>query len=166
MKFFLLYFLLSISFSSYSKDPSGQTVGLGYSTSNVQHINSYLVVSFVDKVNLACKTRDKELFFDIFSNKVLNKKNGVRSFKKDHIEHFISLICSQLNSSTKWSGYKINFFKNPNMYEYGILDFKKRRDSPEDEPVWFTRLCVYKNDLCILSIQAVIEKDELRLDEK
>jgi len=172
VKFVLLCILLVISSSSYSIDPSGQTDGIAYSSSNVEHIDTSIVVSFVDKANLACETRDEKLFFNLFSYKVnfdlfrdkvnRHKRYGISSFKKEKLERYMSLTCRQLSYS---SGSKVNFFQKPIMYEYGIIDLKKRIDSPADEPVWFTRLCVYQNGLCTLSIRAVVEKEELRIDE-
>ena len=172
MKFFLLCILLVTSFSSYSIDSSGQTDGIAYSSANVEYIDTSIVVSFVDKANLACETRDEKVFFNLFSYKVnfdlfhdkvnRNKKYGISSFKKEKLERYMSLICRQLSYS---SGSKVNFFQNPIMYEYGIIDLKKRIDSPVDEPVLFTRLCVYQSDLCTLSIRAVVENEELRIDE-
>jgi len=164
--------LLVTSFGSFSRDSSGQTDGIAYSTENVEHIDTSIVVSFVDKVNSACNTRDKNVFFNLFSHKVnfdlfndkvnLNKRYGISSFKKEKLERYMSLICRQLSSS---SGSKVNFIKKPTMYDYGIIDLKKRINSPADEPVWFTRLCVYKSDVCTLSIRAVVENEELKIDE-
>jgi hypothetical protein len=168
MKFFIFIFFLISSFFSYSKDPSGQTFGLGYSTSNVEHLDTSIVVSFVERVNFACKTKEEKAFFDLFSHEVNfdifydktnNRRYGISSRKGQKLSRFMSLICSQLIKSN------LKYFQNPENYEYGILDFKKKRDSLEDEPVWFTRLCVYQNDFCKLSIKAVIEKNELRIDE-
>lgn len=153
-------------------DHSGQTGGLGYSTSNVQNIDTSLVVSFVDKANSACKTRNAKEFFNLFSYKVnfelfrdkvdRKKRYGISSRKGEKLERYMTLICKQFINS---GGSEIEFFPNPAIYEYGILDFKKKRDSNIDEPVWFTRLCIYKSNICTFSIRAVVEKGALRIDE-
>ena len=175
MKYLLLPTILFFTPATlYAMDHSGQTGGLGYSTSNVKNIDSSLVVTFVNNAKLACQTKDKSKFFNIFSYKVnhelfrdkvdRNKRYGISSHTGEKLERYMSSLCKGF-SDISAIGYKVNFFSNPTMYNYGILDFKKKLDSKSEEPVWFTRLCVYKEGLCTLSLRAVVEKGVLRIDE-
>jgi len=156
MKFILFSLFVAISFSSNSTAPSEQTF-----IQNKQYLDSFIVISFVDRANLACKTKDKKEFFNLFSYEVnfkifrdkanRNKRYGISSHKGEKLERYMSIICRQFKNT---ADSELFFFQNPAMYEYGLLDYKERHDSSVGEPV----LCVHQNNFCKPVLRAVIEK--------
>lgn len=128
-------------------------------TSKVININKKLVLGFFDRAEEACKSKDPDKFFNLFSKDAKSGKYGMLTYSQPRLERYMKLICKELKEE-----FLIKQFNNePNKYEYGILSYPENPNSAK--VIYDIRLCVYKKSICEKSISAIIADGELKIDE-
>jgi uncharacterized protein len=128
-------------------------------TSKVINIDKKLVLGLFDRAEEACKTKNPDKFFNLFSKHAKSGKYGMLTYSQPRLERYMKLICKQLKEE-----FVIKQFNNePHKYQYGILSYPENPKS--SKIIYDTRLCVYKKSICEKSISAIIANGELKIDE-
>lgn len=133
--------------------------GSGVSISLIDNINTSLVLQLFNNAEEACSTNNKNMFYDLFSKKAKSARYGMLTYKPAKLTKYMGETCRFLKRTV----IKGQLNNAPEKFEYGLLTFVAGLKSTKKN--YYTRLCIYKKDMCKLSVRAVLESGTLRMDE-